>query len=442
VKSCALLASFDRDTCSWKTLQQSFLTDSEPFSQTWPRWGMTQDGAAYEHPMSGRRITETGGSVWQTMTVSCAEHPGQVKHKAGQQMRLTMQVNNPKYWPKPAREMFATPNTLDSMPPKSPEALHREATVTRPGRSKPANLRDQVTQKYWPTPTVTTGAQVAWNKTPGQTGGTSLSGAVKMWPTPTNHNHKETGAPSQLNRNTVQLGDMVGGQLSPDWVSWLMNFPIGWAATHDIMGFNSKESKNANAKEGNADSALCELRESVGKETIQFSFGGLDSIQEKEILRSGLHGESHNSGKCDLGRVEESFHEVSSEEMQRLWDAGEFACSPHGQQPGEQRPGELEDALRFMPCEMALGEREGFIEDGEEMQALRQTSEKERALQHSCEPDVSARESANGSWWDIEPNIGRVATGVKNRVGQLKGYGNAQVPLQAAAAWRLLRGDR
>src|SRR5574343_633671 len=32
-KSCVLLASFDQNTCSWRMLQQSFLTDSEPFSQ-------------------------------------------------------------------------------------------------------------------------------------------------------------------------------------------------------------------------------------------------------------------------------------------------------------------------------------------------------------------------------------------------------------------------
>jgi hypothetical protein len=70
VKSCALLASFDRDTCSWKTLQQSFLTDSEPFSQTWPRWGMTAGGFAYEHPMSGRRITETDFSCLPTPRAS------------------------------------------------------------------------------------------------------------------------------------------------------------------------------------------------------------------------------------------------------------------------------------------------------------------------------------------------------------------------------------
>lgn len=44
-------------------------------------------------------------------------------------------------------------------------------------------------------------------------------------------------------------------------------------------------------------------------------------------------------------------------------------------------------------------------------------------------------------WWEIEPNVGRVADGIPNRVHQLKGLGNAQVPLQAAVAWRLLSGQ-
>lgn len=44
------------------------------------------------------------------------------------------------------------------------------------------------------------------------------------------------------------------------------------------------------------------------------------------------------------------------------------------------------------------------------------------------------------SWLEVEPGLGRVANGVSNRVGQLKGYGNAQVPLQAATAWKLLGG--
>lgn len=47
---------------------------------------------------------------------------------------------------------------------------------------------------------------------------------------------------------------------------------------------------------------------------------------------------------------------------------------------------------------------------------------------------------SGASWWEIEPGLGRVADGVSNRVGQLKGYGNAQVPLQAAAAFKFLHG--
>jgi len=45
------------------------------------------------------------------------------------------------------------------------------------------------------------------------------------------------------------------------------------------------------------------------------------------------------------------------------------------------------------------------------------------------------------SWWETEPGLGRVANWIPNRVGQLKGYGNAQVPLQAAVAWKLLGGQ-
>jgi hypothetical protein len=201
-KSCVSLASFDRDSCSWKTYQQSLVTGWEPFSETWPRWGMTQGGSAYAHPMSERRITETDGF-------------------------------------------------------------------------------------YLPTPTVTSGAQVAWDKTPGQTGGTTLAGWVRywptpsashsetrpaktwnpksqsgrslgcmaatgMWPTPTAHNAKETGAASQMNRKTVQLGDMAGGQLNPTWVEWLMQFPIGFTVLRDwaMPKSRSKPQPHGDCSEG------------------------------------------------------------------------------------------------------------------------------------------------------------------------------------------------
>ena len=47
-------------------------------------------------------------------------------------------------------------------------------------------------------------------------------------------------------------------------------------------------------------------------------------------------------------------------------------------------------------------------------------------------------EYGESNWWDIEPDVGRVADGVAARVDRLKAIGNGQVPLCAATAWRLL----
>jgi len=49
-----------------------------------------------------------------------------------------------------------------------------------------------------------------------------------LWPTPTAHNAKETNAPTEATRNTPTLAAQVGGPLNPDWVEWLMGWPIGW----------------------------------------------------------------------------------------------------------------------------------------------------------------------------------------------------------------------
>lgn len=56
----------------------------------------------------------------------------------------------------------------------------------------------------------------------------------------------------------------------------------------------------------------------------------------------------------------------------------------------------------------------------------------------------SGAEHANAGfcgWWQVESDVGRVADGVPHRVHRLKALGNAQVPLQAAVAWKLLGGE-
>jgi hypothetical protein len=53
-------------------------------------------------------------------------------------------------------------------------------------------------------------------------------GSSERWPTPTAHNAKEAGYPSEHNRNTPTLAAQAGGSLNPTWVEWLIGWPLGW----------------------------------------------------------------------------------------------------------------------------------------------------------------------------------------------------------------------
>jgi hypothetical protein len=170
-KSCASLAWFDQSSSSWKTYQQSLVTGWEQYSETWPRWGMTAGGSAYAHPMSERRITETDGSHWLPTPTATANQmaPSMQKHRGCRNLILP------------------TPTTIDA-----------------------GTGRFNTSIGGTPRPTL------------------ALMARKNLWPTPTAHNAKETGAPSQMERKTVQLGDLVGGSLNPQFVEWLMGFPIGF----------------------------------------------------------------------------------------------------------------------------------------------------------------------------------------------------------------------
>lgn len=155
---------------------------------------------------------------------------------------------------------WATPNTMDGLPPKSPEALNREMTIARPGRSKPSNLRDQVSNmQNWVTPTsmdanprsvknaelYETGSGSMRRKNEnGTTSNIGLANQVKNWPTPASRDWKggrklDTLEESGRNENN-SLPDKVNakngdtGALNPDWVERLMGWPIGWSNIEPI----------------------------------------------------------------------------------------------------------------------------------------------------------------------------------------------------------------
>ena len=92
----------------------------------------------------------------------------------------------------------------------------------------------EIELQSWPTPTaadVYTGKMKSTQQKPGSRHSLNLSDAVKMFPTPTARDYKGGCKPETLaakgRTKTNSLCDFVEGQLNPDWVEWLMGYPIG-----------------------------------------------------------------------------------------------------------------------------------------------------------------------------------------------------------------------
>jgi len=117
------------------------------------------------------------------------------------------------------RDMWATPNTLDHMPPRSKGAMERQFATTRKGRTKPSNLREQVHPDMWPTPRAALGmhmkltenmAKLRYKKY------LETEVAYKFWST----------------KDQKQI-EKKPGHLNPEWVEWLMGYPEDYTLIED-----------------------------------------------------------------------------------------------------------------------------------------------------------------------------------------------------------------
>ena len=155
--------SADPELFSSKTLKELSLVKrpmenqfSNMSSENWKDWVTSQRQEFSQRVKSAHLIreSESSSSVWRTPQsqepgISTERLKGQLDgsraydKETGRlaQYGLTQQVQ--KNW--------ATPNTMDHMDQRSPEALQRQFETTRKGRTQPANLREQVHPKNWPT---------------------------------------------------------------------------------------------------------------------------------------------------------------------------------------------------------------------------------------------------------------------------------------------------
>jgi hypothetical protein len=159
---------YDPDSSLWRTHQCSLLGDLEPFSETWPQWGLMRGGECWEQRTLEQNIrgTEFGlvEQTWPTPTASQARSEGMIL-----QMRKMVESGT---------------TTLE------------EAEAMIGGSLTPKRM------KKWPTP-----------RTKGMCGGTGSWNLLK----------KNTTI-----EEARQMGAGNGGQLNPTWVEWLMGWPLGW----------------------------------------------------------------------------------------------------------------------------------------------------------------------------------------------------------------------
>lgn len=119
-----------------------------------------------------------------------------------------------------------TPCATDAKPITGGNLYVTETGTVRHMRpdGKSSNRGLAASAAMWPTPTVCGNYN---RKGASKTSGDGLATAVAKWRTPNTVDSKggtrKAGTDSQ-----VQLCHQVGGSLNPEWVEWLMNWPIGW----------------------------------------------------------------------------------------------------------------------------------------------------------------------------------------------------------------------
>ena len=167
-------------------------------SQTLPIWGMIQGGELFPLEKPGLHTYEKGGGLWPTPTSS--ERSG-INPKTGRGGGLSLAVKGHN-WP--------TPTVSDSGGGVRPAKKGGKGwyNVNKDGTRWGAILRDAVPahEKKWPTPTASDhkGKNSAIRKS---------TGKVRM--DRLDHVNEKTGGKERLN---------------PDWVEWLMGWPIGWTS--------------------------------------------------------------------------------------------------------------------------------------------------------------------------------------------------------------------
>ena len=282
-------AYFDHDTCSWKTSQATFLWDSGMFSETWPDSGTMRNGSVCGLRISERPTCESGSSSWPTARgedgESCGNHPGATDSLTGATRNWsTASAHDGR---RPGSDATSTQGAnlkRDVETWKTPHGMSNRDSAGKVGGCGGGEFGKQANN--WATPQEHyrhQGSEKNANRPKDKGGQRNLTDDVMLWQTPAMDSFRSRGGdrkdemgldqqarffPTPASRdyrtpNKKALSDRGGGskgeqlqnfvehshqvpviqdgpqssesgqtsrrRLNPQFVEWLMGFPIGWS---------------------------------------------------------------------------------------------------------------------------------------------------------------------------------------------------------------------
>ncbi len=246
-KLSASFAKWDQDSLSWKTSQRCLLEGWVKYSGRWPRSGMTRNGTLFQLRPLVRRTGGTGFGLWPTPRVSADRTSRSCLVKQGhwsapslaQAVELAAGVLPREYlsWDEvQTKQQFPTPLSNDA---NGGSAAHKQAdgSYGSPSLARYVNMFPTPTADKCVASTLTPDMADRFRKK-NRSGSFVEAMAATMWPTPTacqGHNNSAMNSGSAGRQMVAAKAEtpeeaaaMVGGQLNPTWVEWLMGFPLGW----------------------------------------------------------------------------------------------------------------------------------------------------------------------------------------------------------------------
>lgn len=244
-------ARWHPDTSSWRMFLASLEGEPVTYSETWPAWGSMRSGVC-----SVRRAWEppTFGSGFSFLPPTPTTMPEAPQKGSNQKATPPCLLDAAGVWPTPtAADAERHSNTYMRGNPTLIGAVRMWPTPTicgnenRRGSSPTSGDGLETAVKKWPTPRV--GGLIGGSGSREMMGtkvrrgeiseeeATQIAGTQVLWRTPVARDFRETvrGAGNfRAHDKEGSLPDQAGGKLNPDWVEWLMGWPIGWTASEPL----------------------------------------------------------------------------------------------------------------------------------------------------------------------------------------------------------------